>query len=43
MAKTMQACETHKYWIKMPEIISNFGVVLSFTQRDMTHYLDQEK
>jgi len=39
----MKACEENNYWIKMPEILTTFAVAVSFTQRDMKHYLDQEE
>ena len=42
MAQTIEACEINNYWLKMPEMIGTFAVCLSYTQRDLEHYLDQE-
>ena len=42
MALTLKACEENNYWIKMPEMITPFSVVVSYTQKDLEHYLDQE-
>ena len=42
MALTLKACEENYYWIKMPEMITTFAVAVSYTQKDLEHYLDQE-
>ena len=42
MAQTIKACEMNNYWIKMPEMITTFAVAVSYTQKDLEHYLDQE-
>ena len=42
MALTLKTCEKNNYWIKMPEIIATFAVAVSYTQKDLEHYLDQE-
>ena len=34
--------EKNNYWIKMPEMITTFAVAVSYTQKDLEHYLDQE-
>ena len=41
MAQTIKACEMNNYWIKMPEIISNFASLVAFTQRSIIVYLNE--
>ena len=42
MASTMREFEANDYWLKMPEMITTLAVSLSYTQKDLEHYLDQE-
>ena len=42
MAQTIKACEMNNYWIKMPEITTTFTVAVSYTQKDLEHYLNYE-
>jgi hypothetical protein len=41
MASTMKVCSENNYWIKMPEIISNFASLVAFTQRSIIVYLNE--
>ena len=42
LASTMKEFAANNYWIKMPEMITTFAVAVSYTQKDLEHYLDQE-
>ena len=42
MSSTIREFDANDYWIKMPEMITTFAVAVSYTQKDLEHYLDRE-